>query len=127
MGIGMSRIGTIHKAIVEAGERGMTRHELAELLNIPVQSICGLVLELIGRRAIRADGRKRCRCSVLVAVSDVIPDKERGDFPEGVSRGSGIVHAHEAIACLKRIPKNDALRKRGFQVVTDWIRHNKNK
>lgn len=42
----------------------------------------------------------------------------------GKSRGVGIQRAHEAIACLKRIPKNDALRSRGFQVVTDWIRHN---
>lgn len=47
------------------------------------------------------------------------------DPPPGQSRGVGIERAHEAIACLKRIPKNDALRKRGFQVVTDWIRHNK--
>jgi ParB-like chromosome segregation protein Spo0J len=40
-------------------------------------------------------------------------------------KGVGIFRANEAIDCLKRIPKNDALRKRGFQVVTDWIRHNK--
>jgi hypothetical protein len=45
--------------------------------------------------------------------------------PAGSIRGKGIRLAHEAIACLKKIPKNDALRKRGFQVVTDWIRHNK--
>lgn len=31
--------------------------------------------------------------------------------------------ACEAINCLVRIPKNDQLRKRGFQIVTDWIRH----
>lgn len=41
------------------------------------------------------------------------------------SQGKGIRYANEAIDCLKRIPKNDALRKRGFQIVTDWIRHNK--
>lgn len=40
------------------------------------------------------------------------------------SRGVGIQRAHEAIACLKRIPENDGLRKQGFQVVADWIRHN---
>jgi len=39
-------------------------------------------------------------------------------------QGVGVIHAYEAINCLKRIPKNDALRKRGFQVVTDWIKHN---
>lgn len=32
--------------------------------------------------------------------------------------------ANEAVDALKRIPKNDPLRKRGFQIVTDWIRAN---
>lgn len=41
------------------------------------------------------------------------------------SRGKGVALAHEAISCLTRIPKNDALRSRGFQIVTDWIRRNK--
>jgi ParB-like chromosome segregation protein Spo0J len=38
--------------------------------------------------------------------------------------GTGVTHAYEAINCLKRIPKSDALRKRGFQIVKDWIKHN---
>lgn len=45
--------------------------------------------------------------------------------PEGESRGVGVQRANEAVNCLSRIPKNDRLRKRGFQIVTDWIRHNK--
>lgn len=44
--------------------------------------------------------------------------------PPGESRGVGVTRAHEAIACLKRIPKSDGLRKRGFQIVMDYIRHN---
>lgn len=40
-------------------------------------------------------------------------------------KGKGVQYAHDAINCLKRIPKNDALRKQGFQLVTDWIRHNR--
>lgn len=39
-------------------------------------------------------------------------------------KGVGIIRANEAINCLTRIPKNDLLRKRGFQLVTDWIRRN---
>lgn len=39
-------------------------------------------------------------------------------------KGVGIIRANEAINSLTRIPKNDALRKRGFQLVMDWIRHN---
>jgi hypothetical protein len=40
-------------------------------------------------------------------------------------QGVGIIRANEAIDCLNWIPKNDALRKRGFQLVTDWIRRNR--
>jgi len=47
------------------------------------------------------------------------------ELPEGELRGVGVFRANEAINCLKRIPKNDRLRKRGFQIVTDWIRLNK--
>lgn len=41
------------------------------------------------------------------------------------SRGVGVRLAHEALNCLTRIPKNDQLRGRGFQIVTDWIKSNK--
>lgn len=44
--------------------------------------------------------------------------------PNGNIKGVGVIRANEAINCLIRIPKNDALRKRGFQIVTDWIRKN---
>jgi hypothetical protein len=40
--------------------------------------------------------------------------------------GTGVIRANEAIDCLKRIPKNDALRNRGFQIVRDWIDCNDN-
>jgi len=43
----------------------------------------------------------------------------------GEKQGVGVVRANEAINCLTRIPKNDPLRKRGFQIVTDWIKANK--
>ncbi len=46
------------------------------------------------------------------------------DLPAGEVQGVGVIRANEALNCLKRIPKNDRLRKRGFQIVTDWIRHN---
>lgn len=44
---------------------------------------------------------------------------------EGKSNGVGVIRANEAINCLIRIPKNDPLRKRGFQIVTDWIKANR--
>jgi len=52
--------------------------------------------------------------------------KCKNDEPEpGVFRGVGVLRANEAINALKQIPKNDLLRKRGFQIVTDWIKANK--
>ena len=54
--------------------------------------------------------------------ADAEPEQEK---EPGESRGVGVRHGNDAIDCLKRIPKNDGLRKRGFQLVTDWIRHNK--
>jgi hypothetical protein len=38
--------------------------------------------------------------------------------------GVGMNRAAEAVSCLMRIPKDDALRKRGFQYVRDWLDHN---
>jgi hypothetical protein len=39
-------------------------------------------------------------------------------------RRKGVALAQSAIKCLARIPKNDALRKRGFEIVRDWIDRN---
>lgn len=39
--------------------------------------------------------------------------------------GVGVIRANEAINSLTRIPKNDALRQRGLQLVMDWCRRNK--
>lgn len=44
------------------------------------------------------------------------------EMVEGEVNGVGVLRAHEAIAILKRIPKNDQLRSRGLQVVMEWIR-----
>jgi ParB-like chromosome segregation protein Spo0J len=63
----------------------------------------------------RAKGKPTTRKAVVKAE----------DKPEGEVRGVGVTRANEAINCLIRIPKNDALRKRGFQIVTDWIKANK--
>lgn len=47
------------------------------------------------------------------------------DESPGKVRGVGVRRAHDAIACLKRIPKNDSLRKRAFQIVSDYIKQNR--
>lgn len=64
------------------------------------------------------DGRKQ------VSSPKARPEEKEDDPPPGTSRGVGVDRANEAINCLMRIPKNDRLRKRGFQIVTDWIKSN---
>jgi len=54
-----------------------------------------------------------------------VSSKQDAEPEPGVSRGVGIRRAHEAIACLKRIPKRDRLRSRAFEIVSDWIKENK--
>ena len=80
----------------------------------------------VQREIASAPKRKRTYKSVTKpkAVEDHKPKEEVTDGPPK-SRGVGITRAHEAIACLKRIPKNDGLRLRAFQIVSDWIKFNK--
>jgi len=51
-------------------------------------------------------------------------DKGEEEQPREI-KGVGVFRAQEAVNALTRIPKNDPLRKRGFQIVTDWIKANK--
>jgi hypothetical protein len=37
----------------------------------------------------------------------------------------GVIQAHEAINSRSRIPRDDPQRKRGSQIVADWLKHNK--
>lgn len=56
------------------------------------------------------------------------PAKKKEAEPEsveGVAKGVGVIKGHEAVDCLRRIPKNDPSRNRGFQIVLDWIKHAK--
>lgn len=55
------------------------------------------------------------------AEADTTPEpspKRNGKPPVGV------ILANEALNALMKIPKDDPLRKRGFQIVTDWIKAN---
>jgi|SRR5262245_1310224 len=77
--------------------------------------------DLMAERATKAAAeghRRRPRPTVTNGIQE-------GTKPEGELRGVGVFRANEAIDCLRRIPKNDGLRKRGFQIVMDWIRDNK--
>jgi hypothetical protein len=72
-----------------------------------------------------ADHLKRLGPKKYTTLPKKDKDEAPEEKPEGERRGKGVILANEAINCLSRIPKNDALRKRGFQIVMDWIKANK--
>lgn len=75
-----------------------------------------------------ASGPKRRRKYTSGPNGTGEPEPEQPEEEEptnGKPQGVGVIRANEAINHLTRIPKNDRLRKRGFQIVTDWIRHNR--
>jgi hypothetical protein len=41
------------------------------------------------------------------------------------TQGVGVERAYQAVACLKRIPKGDAFRRRAFEIVSDYIKQNR--
>jgi hypothetical protein len=49
--------GRVYAMIAAAGERGATRQELANMHNVPINSVCGRVNELLGGKPDR-DGRR---------------------------------------------------------------------
>lgn len=53
------------------------------------------------------------------------PVSEEPSKPAPSKKSVAVLRANDAIDCLMRIPANDPERKRGLQIVTDWIKHNK--
>lgn len=72
-----------------------------------------------------ADPRRNRSYQSLTKAAKESRKPAEDEAPVGERRGKGVILANEAINCLTRIPKNDALRKRGFQIVMDWIKANK--
>lgn len=68
----------------------------------------------------KADARQ---CGV--PESNDTPVVHEPEIVPGVYRGIGIQRGHEAIDCLKRIPKTDGLRAEAFKMVFDWMKLNK--
>lgn len=68
--------------------------------------------------------------SIKAAVAKAAPNAsdthtEPEQAAKDTSKSKAIWLANEAVDALNRIPRSDPLRKRGFQIVTDWIKRNK--
>ncbi len=75
------------------------------------------------------EGEPVTHAEVKVAVRPVVVSKEEyesgGEVDGPRHIGKGIQLAHDAIAVLRRIPLNDALRDAGLETVAQWIKTNK--
>lgn len=112
------RCGVGHPLVADVRKATATRLE-----EIPVDQREGKDGKVRRRRHLAEPGPDDVPAADPAAEIQTAPTEEP-DPPK--SRGVGVQRANEAINCLSRIPKHDPLRKRGFQIVTDWIRHNCN-
>jgi hypothetical protein len=97
--------------------RSATREEIQHASKKPAKEAAE---ELKASAAAKAEPREGVRKKVS-ASKPAADDSTAGDGKQGV----GIRRAHDAIACLKRIPKGDAFRKRAFEIVSDYIKQNR--
>ena len=56
------------ECVRNAGECGMTRHEIADELKIPLSSVCGRVNELLGSKLQQRAGQRRDGRAVLFLI-----------------------------------------------------------
>jgi ParB/RepB/Spo0J family partition protein len=69
------------------------------------------------------------RTGKIQPVYEKLLHRQNGPTPEATNGHAkrlpvGVEYGNQAVNCLKRIPKNDPLRKRGFQIVADWMKQN---
>lgn len=78
------------------------------------------------------EGRMAVSAAAALATESAEVQREEANNPKRKKQkngppavgGDAVRLAHDAINCLRQIPQEDRLRKRGFQIVVDWIRHN---
>jgi len=125
----------IAAVLKEAPEKSNRR--VAEQVKVDDKTVATVRTEMERRAEIphvekRTDSKGREQPASKDRPARAAARKEREEEPEPEAEpngeikvlGVGVIRAHEAINCLIRIPDNDALRKQGFRLVTDWIKRN---
>jgi hypothetical protein len=96
-------------------------------MSVSTAAILSAEPEEVQKEEVNKPVRRRDYKSVSKPISKDgdLDETEQEGGQEIKPKGVGVTLAYEALNFLKRIPKNDAQRNRGFQIVTDWIRKNK--
>lgn len=127
--VGLRRSPEIKAAIVLPENADLSHSELAEKLGVGLNVVKGFRKRLgLARpleRSHRADDRRRREANA--PESTLPPGREPEEYETRNGRkvrSVAIDLGYEAVNCLTRIPANDPNRKRGLQIVSDWIRRN---
>jgi hypothetical protein len=116
-------VGPEAKAAILSGKTGATKTDVVKLAATPAAT----------QKAAIAGGKEAIKAAVSAAKptngKEAEQHSEDDTKPEPSPKRNGkppvgVILANEALNVLMRIPKDDPLRKRGFQIVTDWIRAN---
>ncbi len=94
------------------GETSQTAESIAKTLGCDFEAAIAFIRECQNVKGVSTN-RTGCEGGTLYSFHVTRPS-----VPES---GKGVDLANEAINYLKRIPKNDKLRGRGFEIVEDWI------
>ena len=85
-------------------------------------AVAEVVDEMRGGPAKVVVGNSQVVQEVYAAVYDkILHPEEKKPTKKMLLEGIGVLRANEALDRLIRIPKNDPLRKRGFQIIADWV------
>ncbi len=105
-----------------------TQAEAAKLLNVSERSVRDARAVRDGSpdlvKAVQAGEMTVSKAAKIVKQPEPQKDKDQEAVQSGPVKISGVgtIRANEAINCLSRIPRDDALRIAGFKMVTDWIK-----
>jgi ParB-like chromosome segregation protein Spo0J len=118
-GDSIDRARTVRKAgipqVAEAVRAGkLSVNKAAPIAKLPTSEQKAVLEKALQPRSRSPSNRKRQ------------PATTKAPVEKGKKNGVGVRRANEAINALSRIPKNDPLRERGFQIVMDWIKSNRN-
>lgn len=71
-----------------------------------------------------AESRRHIVLSITPPCGRRVPTDASSAGTQSNDHRDGVNSANDAINCLKRVPRNDDLRNRAFEIVADWIRCN---
>lgn len=115
-----TQFGSTATAYVQSPSKGTAAKEAADLTGASERYVYDAkkIMSEAPEEIEKIESGEKTITQVKSEMREPEPDKPK-------SRGKGLNYAHEAIAALKRIPKNDGMRQSAFDEVINWIKTNR--